>query len=178
MATSLNIASLTLFAGTNWSWVEDLPDYPASDYSLKIYLKSGLNPTVELNGVAEGNQFRFSSEPSQTSQLIDENYQYQAIASNGSDTFMVDSGAIRIQPLLSCPGYDPRSYWSKLLEKLRAAYLLAAERGYAEIETDEGTVRYTRETLQKELQYAEHKVREENKSARSKRINYIKVRFK
>lgn len=42
----MNITNQKLFAGASWNWIEDLPDYPSPDFTLKIFLKLRNNETI------------------------------------------------------------------------------------------------------------------------------------
>ncbi|QQS36943.1 MAG: hypothetical protein IPM56_03025 [Ignavibacteriales bacterium] len=56
----MNITSQKLFAGASWNWIEDLSEYLAPEFTLKIFLKLRNNQTIELTGTAEGSTHKFT----------------------------------------------------------------------------------------------------------------------
>ena len=44
--SEMNITSQKLFAGASWKWIEDLSDYPAPEYTLKIFHSCHIHASV------------------------------------------------------------------------------------------------------------------------------------
>jgi hypothetical protein len=165
----LNLTSLQLFCGTNWSWIESPLSYPAPDYSLQLILKLGSSPAIVINGVAEDTSFRFIRTASENAALIQGSYSYQFIASSGDDRYLVESGTVRILPLLSTSG-DTRSYWERVRDNAKEAYEKLTSREIQSITTDGGdTVTYEdRAKLIRTIRHAENEIARENGTAAPK----------
>lgn len=118
----MNLSSLTLYAGTKWSWSEAPAGYLPPTYSLKIYLKLKDGPAIELESTDDGIVgFDFEVLP-ETSNITPGIYSYQAQAfdSNGV-MYFVEAGTIAVLPNLSV-AVDTREYWEQVADEAKAAY--------------------------------------------------------
>lgn len=118
----MNLSSLTLYAGTKWSWKEAPVGYLPPNYSLKIYLKLKNNPAIELTSTPDGIiGFDFAVEPG-TTNITPGTYSYQAQAfNNAGEMFFVEAGTIAILPNLAVAA-DTREYWEQIVDEAKAAY--------------------------------------------------------
>lgn len=162
MSEKLNISLLKLIAGTTWSWLEMPSSFPASYYSLTIYLKKGTNAAITLIGTNEGNSFRFTKPANETSQLEFGEYKYQAIADDGNGNVdQVDSGNIQILPLLTASG-DLRSYWEIIRDNAQEAYKKLTSRETDEVSINGKTFKFSqRNELLKTIRIAEAEIERE-----------------
>lgn len=121
----LNIHSENLFAGSDWSWSELLTDYPSTDYNFSIVIKNATADAIVLPGTANADGgFDFSKPAGETSLIIADEYFAQGIVTKISDSTItvIDLENISITALLSA-NQDPRTYWKKVFDTVREAYL-------------------------------------------------------
>lgn len=172
MANTYNIESQKLYSGASWKWSESPLLSPDSSFTLNIYLKLAANAAIILAGTPQSDgSYLFTKPASETAQIPSGDYSYQIVAVKDPDAIVIAEGFIHIYPMLTSSSYDTRGYWQKVYQKFQDAYLLAAERGWAEIEINGKTIRYTRDTLLKEMQNAEMRAKQEtdSKSGQNKR---------
>lgn len=117
----MNLSSLTLYAGTKWSWKEAFDLYPAPSYTLKAYLKLKNNATIELTSTPDGSEHSFDVTPDITN-ITPGTYsvQLQAFDSEGAMS-LVEASTITILPNLAVAA-DSREYWEQVLDEAKAAY--------------------------------------------------------
>lgn len=117
----MNLSSLTLYAGTKWSWTENPANYLAPDFTLKLFLKLKNNPTIEFTSTQNGTGFNFDIQANQTN-IPPGNYSYQFQAFDSQNVmYLVDAGTITILPNLSVAD-DSRTYWEQIADEAKAAY--------------------------------------------------------
>ncbi len=117
----MNLSSLTLYAGSKWSWTENPANYLAPDFTLKLFLKLKNNPTIEFLSTQNGTGFDFNIEQIQTS-IAPGNYSYQFQAFDSQNVMsLVEAGTITILPNLSTAD-DSRTYWEQIADEAKQAY--------------------------------------------------------
>lgn len=118
----MNLSSLTLYAGTKWSWSEAPTGFLPPDYSLKIYLKLKNNTAIELESTPDGTVgFDFEVLP-ETTNITPGTYSFQAQAfDSDGNMYFVEAGTIAILPNLSVAD-DTREYWEQVADEAKAAY--------------------------------------------------------
>lgn len=164
----MQISAVKLFAGATWKWTESLADYPASVYLLKFLFKLPGQNSLEVSATAAGDVHSFSIPSATTANYASGKYFYQAliIHRTTNETTVFEQSTVEVLPLLSASNVDPRGYWEKLLADLRAAYLVAAKNGWAEMMVDGVTVKYSRADLLKEIETAEYYCEQEKRAAK------------
>lgn len=118
----MNLSSLTLYAGTKWSWSEAPAEYLPPTYTLKIYLKLKNNATLELESTPDGTTgFNFVILPADTN-ITPGTYSYQAQAFDSDGImYFVEAGTIAILPNLAVAA-DTRDYWEQIADEAKTAY--------------------------------------------------------
>lgn len=116
----MNITNQKLFAGASWDWIEDLPDYPSPDFTLKIFLKLRNNETIQLTGAAEDGKHKFTRSTSQTN-IPHGTYSFQAQAFQDDEMQLVEVGSVSILPNLAV-AEDSREYWVLVADEAKEAY--------------------------------------------------------
>lgn len=133
----MNLSSLTLYAGTKWSWKEAPTGFLPPTYSLKIYLKLKNNPPIELTSTVSGSEFLFSI-GSDITNITPGNYQYQAQAFDSQgNMYFIESGTIAILPNLAID-VDTRDYWEQIADEAKAAYKTLVSQTAASITLSNG----------------------------------------
>ena len=107
--------------GDTATWLITLPEYPASaGWSLRYDL---INAAQKLyfTSSAQGSDHLINVAPVTTGAWTAGKYQYQCRASNGTDAFTVDTGAIEIlDDFATAAASDRRGHAAKVLEKIEA----------------------------------------------------------
>ena len=118
----MNLSSLTLYAGTKWSWSEAPTGYLPPNYSLKIYLKLKNNAALELTSTPDGTTgFDFVVNPEFTN-ITPGTYSYQAQAFDSDGImYFVEAGIIAILLNLAVAA-DTREYWEQIADEAKTAY--------------------------------------------------------
>ena len=113
-----------LRAGDTWKWRrEDLSDYPAPTWTLTYQLKregaSGGNASIVAS--ASGTYHAVSVAKATTAGYAKGTWQWQAYADNGTERYLVDSGAFVILADFAIAGdLDNRSHVKKVLDAIEA----------------------------------------------------------
>lgn len=111
-----------IVAGTSLQFTRDLPDYPASTWTLTYALvKSGQR--ITFSGADNGDdRHLLDVAPATTAAWAAGTYAYQAILSDGTDRITVESGTLQIVPDFAAQssGYDGRSHARKVLDAIEA----------------------------------------------------------
>lgn len=118
----MKISSLTLYAGTKWTWKETPEGFLPPEFSLKIFLKLKNNPVIELESLPDGiTGFVFDVNSDMTNIMPgDYTYQAQAFDQNGN-MYFVSTGIINILPNITTIT-DTREYWEQIADEAKAAY--------------------------------------------------------
>lgn len=154
----MQIKNQKLSVGTYWSWTESLSDYPASDYTLKIYLRQGSAAAKTITASASGDDHVIEEAAATTANYAFGDHTYQAVAENKEDAtkkYEVERGRIHIYPNLSADTTDPRGPWEKIYAALSTALQNMAGREFASVSINGKAVTYqTRAELIRDLQFA------------------------
>jgi len=157
--SKLLISNLKLYAGAKWKWTESVSDYPATLYTLDVYLKYQAETTIKITATPSGSDHLLQKIASETTGLSEGDYKYQARFTEIADTSNVtlyEEGIVHIYPDLATVT-DARTYWMQIVENLKDAYKRLSTREMKEVTTYDGTrVTYEeRNTLLKEIKTAE-----------------------
>jgi hypothetical protein len=110
-----------LTAGVAWSWAMCLPDYPASQWQLKIYLR-GVGGKLDITAAANGDEYTATQTPTQTGALAAGLYAYQFKVTSLSDStqvFEVARGTVDvIVDLASQAQFDARTTNRQILDAI------------------------------------------------------------
>ena len=113
---------LTLIAGDTVRWDrEDLPDYPASVWTLSYYFVK-TNDQITITASANGDYFRVVVAASVTANYPPGIYKWNAYVSKGAERYKVDEGTLEIKAdyVAQTTGYDDRSHVKKTLDAIEA----------------------------------------------------------
>lgn len=97
-----------------------LTAYPATDWSLSVILRGP--QAIDIAATAGGDTHVLSVDAATTSSWPPGAYQFSMRVTDGTDTFEVDSGRVRIVADLSqvTGEYDPRGHVDRVLEAIEA----------------------------------------------------------
>ncbi len=112
MATLPTRIPSKLTAGDSVEWTVNLPDYPASTWTLKYYLvKDGQQIVITGSQYGSSEDHHISLDATTTAAWEPGSYSYQAKVSNGIDRKDAESGTVVIEPDFAqqSTGYDDRS---------------------------------------------------------------------
>lgn len=131
----------TFRVGDSAGWSESLPAYPASaGWALKYRLLNKSGKTVEIDAVANGDDFDIALTAAQTSGWSPGASSLVAFVENGADRITVSVTEIVVLPNLAiASNYDGRSQNVRALEAAEAAlvkYLEGGKGHVAEYEVD------------------------------------------
>lgn len=127
----MEITKQQLYAGDTWNWTESLSGYPASDYTLKIYLQHRDEAVIELTGVADGDDHEFTYESD--SDLSGGDYIYRAKAIDGDDNVTtIESGTVTVKADLAA-STDSRNHYQKVIDAVEAIIEGRASKSYESI---------------------------------------------
>lgn len=144
MKYTLQINQEKLFAGSTWSWQELLSDYPSTTYNLSIIIKNYTSNAIVLSGVANSDEgFNFSKSSAETTNIAAGIYYAQAVFTKKSDNTItvLDLEDVNITALLSA-NQDPRTYWKKVFDTVRDAYLRLVNEEVTEVSYNGKTYKY------------------------------------
>jgi len=86
-----------IYAGGTYYWIEQVDEYPASSYSLKIILRNG-EQKIEINTTSSGNNYEVNISNSQSASWIAGEYECVYYFYNSSEHKFVNAGYIKILP--------------------------------------------------------------------------------
>lgn len=110
-------------AGLTWEWErQDLVDYPAPTWTLKYWFKQqGGVGKFSITAVANGSYHRVDVAPATTATYTADDYTWSAIVSDGTDSYEVDRGTLKLLPRYdSDTALDDRTHAKKVLEAIEA----------------------------------------------------------
>jgi hypothetical protein len=155
----LQIEKIILIVNNTWTWEEYFPDYPASNYKLRIILKSSNGSSVSIVSIADGNSHLFLKDKSDTAHLTSGLYAFQVFAislEDGNKIYPIDFGVVEVHADITQS--DPRTFAVKMVENLRATLLELSTKTLAEFSIDGRSYTYYDKTeVRKELAYWESK---------------------
>ncbi|HEY8562802.1 MAG TPA: hypothetical protein VIL74_20660 [Pyrinomonadaceae bacterium] len=82
--------------GESLSWEKSFSDYPASDGWTVTYYFRGAGTGFDVVGTASGDDFEFTVAGTVTAGCAAGKYYYQAFATKGSESFLVDKGEANV----------------------------------------------------------------------------------
>ena len=161
-------------AGNTLQFSRNFADYPASDgWSLSYVLRGNLDLTqANFAAVANGKAFSIHLLPAITSDGTPGTYLLVGYIANGTDRFEVYRGTFVVTRDASIEtGFDPRSFWVRILERLQSVYESGVIRApirysFNGVSTDI----HTFDELEKAIAYAESKVLQEQGHSRQQRV--------
>lgn len=115
-----------LVAGDSLNFLTTVKDYPAGDdweLHFRLVPRTSTNVAIELEAVAEGDDFRTAVAASTTAGWAADSYTWVSWVEKTGESYSVESGQIVVKPnpRTVAPGYDGRSGAAKALDDARAA---------------------------------------------------------
>lgn len=109
-------------AGDTWGWARDLPDYPASVWTLAYTLFAlALAEPVTLTATPDGARHVIQLASYETQDLTPGDYSWIASVSDGTDRYPVGEGRIQVLPdLANLGGVDGRSHARRMVAAIEA----------------------------------------------------------
>lgn len=162
----MEITNQELFIGDKWSWLEDLSDYSAALYTLKIYLRKGSETATTITATAEETtKHRCTAPASTTAALTSGIFHYQATVTEKADTdnvITIESGEVEVKASLATE--DPRSYAEQMYDKYKTVYENMLDEGTytSSITINNKQVQIDRGTVLEQLLYWERKAQADN----------------
>lgn len=116
-----------LIAGDTLNFLTSVPDYLASDgwaLHFRLVPRTGANPAITIDAVAEGDDYRTQVVAANTSAYAADSYTWISWVTKGAEVYTIESGQITIRPnpRSVAAGYDGRSLAEKSLADLRTAF--------------------------------------------------------
>ena len=109
--------------GDTWAWNrQDLPDYPATTWTLKYQFKNATSH-FEFNATADGSNFSIVVAKATTAGFTAGKYSWAAYVTDGTSQYTVATGRLNVLPsysLASAAALDDRTHARKVLEALEA----------------------------------------------------------
>lgn len=111
-----------LTAGDSWSWDREIPGRPGPTWSAIYYFRDAAGDgRLEVPASATGETFTASRTSAQTAAVAPGAWYWTLVVTDGVERFTVDQGEVTVLPdPATSGGYDPRSYYQKLLDAVRA----------------------------------------------------------
>lgn len=116
---ALNFPSV-FTAGDSLSFVDPLPDYPASDGWTLTYALSNGDQQYQVSGSAQGDDHLVEAPTSSTRAWSPGEYRWQAFISKGADRHTLGRGRVEIRPDFLSSAADPLSHVERTLQALEA----------------------------------------------------------
>jgi hypothetical protein len=109
-----------VIAGRTWKWTRDLSDYPAGTWTLTYYFKNAVS-NFAIVATAAGTTHSVSVAKATTAGYRPGLYDWQAIADNGTESYVADSGQLTVaQDFATAGNYDRRTHARKVLDAIEA----------------------------------------------------------
>lgn len=182
----MNITNQKLYAGDKWNWIEQLPEYPSTSYTLKLYLKYQDNDTITITASSSGSDHVCSYAASSSAALTAGNYKYHFTVTEKADTdnvITIEQGSVYIFPNLATIT-DERTNLEKIKDSIDAVLESRASKEQEDIELPGGKkIKYLSLTeLIKAKNQIESQIRSERRKERIKQGlgsgTEIKVEFR
>ena len=110
----------TLQVGLTWEWDASFSDYPASTHTL-VYTLINSSNKISITASADDDDYTVAVATATTEAYSAGVYSYQATVTDGTDTFLVASGEITVNPSFSAATtYDNRTHAKKVLDAIEA----------------------------------------------------------
>lgn len=166
-----------LTAGLSFHKAVKLSDYPVGTFALVLYLRGPGAYTI--TATEDGDEHVFEATPAATADWAHGEYSYTVRASDGTDTFEVESGRVPIRPDLASAGagYDGRSHARKALDAIEAVINKRASLDQERYRINNRELYRTplAELVKFRAQYRAEVQREENKLRGKSRFGSVKV---
>ncbi len=116
-------APIQITIGETVDWEKEFDDYPADEWEVKYYFR-GAGAGFDITGTADGTSHQFQITATQSATMTAGRYDYQAIATKGSEKRLVDEGRTTAKASLAIittsTTYDGRSPAKKILDAIDA----------------------------------------------------------
>lgn len=113
-------------AGNSYAWTKTLDDYPADDGWTLSYSLRGTPPqayVIDFSATADGSDFAISLTSATTLDWVPGTYTLAGYVTDGTNRYEVFRGLVTITPNISAltaeEGFDGRTYWQRIRDKLR-----------------------------------------------------------
>lgn len=109
-----------LTAGLSWKFDYDEPEYPASDWSLTVYLRGA--SSIDLEATVDGERHVIHEAGAVTGEYEAGLYAYAVRVTDGEDVIEIEAGMIEISADLAAvpEGHDPRGHAQRALAAIEA----------------------------------------------------------
>lgn len=110
-----------LIAGTQVTWYERFSSYPSDVWAAQYVIKGGAG-AVTVNGVAEGDGFRFTLTPTQSATLVTGTNWFQGFVTQGSVKYTIAQGTFNVLVNLATAtgSIDLRSTYKRVIDLIDA----------------------------------------------------------
>lgn len=112
-----------LRAGVTWQWTRELPDYPASAWTLKYWFKKtgATGANLSLTATASGDTHSVSVVAATTAAYTAGDYTWVAIVTAGAESHEVDHGTFKLLPRYdAAANLDDREHARIVLDAIEA----------------------------------------------------------
>lgn len=112
-----------LRAGVTWQWTRELPDYPASSWTLKYWFKKtgATGANFSIIATASGDTHSVTSTAATTAALTAGDYTWAALVTSGSEAHEVDHGTFKLLPRYdAAANLDDREHARIVLDAIEA----------------------------------------------------------
>lgn len=120
-ATIPDLEPTEITVGETLEWTKDLSDFPASEFTLTYYFR-GAGPGFNAVATADGDVHSITVPTTDTDDLVEGLYFWQAWATKGAEKHMVASGQVRIKKDFTSVStgtvVDKRSKLKKIVEAI------------------------------------------------------------
>lgn len=106
--------------GTTWEWTRSFDDFPASTWTLTYTFINGSNK-IQITASADGDNYSVDVQPATTSSYTAGEYHWQAFVTDGTDTYKVDSGRLKVVDSYAANAtLDDRTHVKKVLDAIES----------------------------------------------------------
>lgn len=139
----MEITNQKLYQSDTWGWEEELSDYPASEYTLNIYLKKASGTAIQLTASASGDTHVLAYSAANSANATPGVYSYQAKVTETatSEVTTIETGKIEIYKDLATVT-DERSWIQKAIDEIESILPTALSREAGEITIAGRTIKY------------------------------------
>lgn len=134
-------------SGDTWQWRrEDLPDYPASTWTLTYRFRNATS-FFDVVASADGDVFSVSVPAATTAAYTAGRYDWFAFVDDGTDRYQVDSGQVDVlADVAAAAAFDARNYAQRIVDAIEATLENRADQGQLDlVSSTADTLGYTRD---------------------------------
>ncbi len=147
----MNLLSQKLTAGDSWEWNESFSGYSPDTHTANCFLRLGTNEPIVIKGVKDGETFKFTRKPAETSSVPHGEYTFFYELSKENFSLSTDPEKITINKNLRLASTDPRTQDEIDLENAKAAYSRLIARETDEVDFNGKRLKYTDRMILKKI---------------------------